>query len=188
MKMTDLKKINLSQIDNVVKQITNDMAGIALDEISPMISSRFITSMLAVIECVAGSKSIYMQQAQEVLRLPITLEYKIQQLIGILASLHDDVAKGYLTDVREIIHGELFSDVIAGGVLESHLRQLCIKHDIEVVTGPDEKTKMAGQMNDDLARKKVYNVLDQKSITEYTKDQVSLMLQGLRNFIARFPA
>jgi hypothetical protein len=62
--------------------------------------------------------------------------------------------------------------------------------------------KKADQMNADLAKANVYNMLDQKQITtwldlrnkaahgkysEYTEDQVGLMIQGVINFMARVP-
>ena len=95
--------------------------------------------------------------------------------------------------------------VIGGGVLEPHLRQLCKKNDIdiEIMTGTDLKPKRAEQLNSDLTKKKVYSLLEQKNVTawldlrnkaahakyeEYSKDQVTLMLQGLRFFVARYPA
>jgi hypothetical protein len=138
-------------------------------------------------------------------------------------TLGTTIANGFLTDVKEIIHGELFSDfldmadylssegfkdasaVMVGGVLESHLHQLAIKHgiDLEIVINSNIKPKRADQLNADLAKQKIYNLLEQKNVTawldlrnkaahakyeEYTIDHVSLMLQGVRSFIARYPA
>jgi hypothetical protein len=94
---------------------------------------------------------------------------------------------------------------MAGGVLESHLHQLAIKHniDLEIVVNSDVKPKKANQLNAELTKKDVYNLLEQKNITawldlrnkaahanyeEYTKDHVSIMLLGLRGFITRYPA
>ena len=62
------------------------------------------------------------------------------------------------------------------------------------------RPKKAESMNADLARARVYEKLDQKSVTawldlrnkashgrydEYEKKQVDLMLQGVRDFISR---
>jgi hypothetical protein len=91
--------------------------------------------------------------------------------------------------------------VIIGSVLEEHLRQLCAKNGIAVEVGG--KPKKADQLNADLAGGSVYSKLDQKSITgwldlrnkaahgkyaEYAKEQVSLQLEGVRNFMVRIPA
>ena len=92
--------------------------------------------------------------------------------------------------------------VIAGSVLEEHLRQLCHKNKIEVEHDNKGKKipKKADGLNSDLARARVYTNLDQKQVTawldlrnkaahgkynEYSKDQVDLMIQGIINFLTR---
>jgi hypothetical protein len=92
--------------------------------------------------------------------------------------------------------------VMTGSVLEEHIRQLCIKNSIPTETIRDGKPipKKADLMNSELAGVNVYNKLDQKAITswldlrnkaahgqysEYTKEQVLLMFQGVTNFISR---
>ncbi len=88
--------------------------------------------------------------------------------------------------------------VLVGGVLEEQLRKLCAHNGIAVeVAG---KPKKADALNSDLAAAGVYNKLDQKSVTawldlrnkaahgkfgEYGADQVSVFLQGVRNFASR---
>ena len=92
--------------------------------------------------------------------------------------------------------------VMTGSVLEEHLRQLCNKNSIPTETIKEGKPnpKKADLMNSELAGAAVYNKLDQKSITswldlrnkaahgqytEYTKEQVEIMFQGVTNFISR---
>jgi hypothetical protein len=95
------------------------------------------------------------------------------------------------------------SAVMIGSTLEEHLRQLCItaKLPLEITKSSGEKvTKKADVLNADLAKQGIYNVLDQKNLTawfdlrnkaahgkysEYTKEQVYLMYQGVMEFIAR---
>ncbi|MCY3665604.1 MAG: hypothetical protein OXH81_08090 [Gemmatimonadetes bacterium] len=144
---------------------------------------------------------------------------------GILSVAREELAGGWLTTTKGLISAEIFSDflemaqhlldegykdpaaVMAGSVLEEHLRQLCQKHGI-----PTEATKQGKQgrpqpkkadaLNAGLAKKKVYNQLDQKNVIawldlrnkaahgkypEYTKEHVSQMLQGLSNFMVRIP-
>jgi hypothetical protein len=128
-----------------------------------------------------------------------------------------------LLTARELIHSEVFADflemadylckegykdaaaVIAGGTLESHLRQLCIKNNIEteIQTQRGVEPKKADLINSDLAKNSVYSKLDQKNITawldfrnkaahahysEYTKEQVELFISRIRDFITRIPA
>lgn len=121
--------------------------------------------------------------------------------------IHADVSGDFLT-MAEYLLSEAYKDpaaVLLGGVLEQHLRQLCAKHEIpaEIDTEHGPRHKRADQLNSDLAREQVYSGLDQKQITawldlrnkaahgkydEYNVDQVSLMLQGVRGFVTRYPA
>lgn len=92
--------------------------------------------------------------------------------------------------------------VMTGSVLEEHLRQLCSKAEIPVEVEKNDKLspKKADLLNADLVNAGVYNKLDQKTVTswldlrnkaahgkysEYTKEQVELMYQGVTNFISR---
>ncbi len=92
--------------------------------------------------------------------------------------------------------------VMVGCVLEEHLRQLCIKNSIPVesIKGTKPVAKKADQLNAELAAKTTYNKLDQKNVTawldlrnkaahgkftEYSKDQVLLMIQGVTEFMGR---
>ena len=91
--------------------------------------------------------------------------------------------------------------VMAGSTLEAHLRQLCKKADISVNVGG--KPKRADMINNELAKKEAYSKLDQKNVTawlglrnnaahgnyeEYDKQQVSLLISSIRDFITRLPA
>lgn len=95
--------------------------------------------------------------------------------------------------------------VIAGSALEAHLRQLCGKAgiDIELQTANGPRPKKADALNSELAKAKAYSGGDQKSVTawlatrnsaahgqygDYTLDQVRLLIDGIRDFIARHPA
>ena len=97
--------------------------------------------------------------------------------------------------------------VKCGSILETHLRKLCVKNGVEMFTTPvsggEAQPKKAERLNADLAAINLYNKLDQKSVTswldlrnkaahgeyhEYNEEQVSLMIQGVREFITRYPA
>lgn len=92
--------------------------------------------------------------------------------------------------------------VMVGSVLEEHLRQLCLKNSIPIEKDKDGKLipKKADLLNSELASVTIYNKLDQKSITswldlrnnaahgkysEYSKEQVEFMCQGVMNFMMR---
>jgi hypothetical protein len=92
--------------------------------------------------------------------------------------------------------------VVVGTVLEEQLRKLSQKAGIslEQVNGAPKK---ADGLNSELAAVQTYSKLDQKNVTawldlrnkaahgkysEYSLDQVVLMLQGVQNFTSRLPA
>jgi len=141
-------------------------------------------------------------------------------LYGILKSLRDVYDRGYLQTIQELVHADVFSDflvmaeyllteeykdpaaILTGGVLEAHLRKLCVKHGINVTDPTSGKPRMGGAMNDDLA-KVAYDKLEQKGVTfwldlrnkaahghygEYDASQVQLMIQGVQGFLARHRA
>jgi len=187
---------------------------------SAALLSQVRTSLVTAIERLAPTGTYYYAS------LKVALEdygfYNcdiIPILVGIAQALKIAYESGYLYDIEELIHAQLFSDfldmgdyllkegykdpaaVIIGGVLEEHLRKLCLKNSINIKT--NDHFKKADAMNADLANSNAYNRLDHKSITawldlrnkaahgkydEYTNDQVNVSLLGIRDFIARFPA
>ena len=174
----------------------------------------------ATIERLAPPGSLYARQARHILgKRGVTRSTLLPHLAGILGTLRSDYEGHYLQAVHELIHADLFADfldmaehllgegykdpaaVMAGGVLEEHLRKLCEKFTISITSGG--RPKKADRLNADLARAKVYSKLDQKSVTawldlrnkaahgkydEYTGDQVALMISGIRDFLSRNPA
>jgi len=108
-------------------------------------------------------------------------------------------------EMAEHLLSENYKDpaaVIIGSVLEEHLRQVCLKLGIEIEEEKHGKLipKKADRLNADLVKSEAYSKLDQKAITtwldlrnkaahgkysEYTKEQVELMMQGIIEFIAR---
>lgn len=139
---------------------------------------------------------------------------------GILKAAKQEIDNGWLISVKELVSAEIFSDflemaeyllsegykdpaaVMLGSVLEEHLRQLCLKHNIAIQIEKHDKMfpKKAETLNTDLSSAAIYNKLDQKSVTtwydirnkaahgnygEYTKEQVKLMYEGIVNFIMR---
>lgn len=121
--------------------------------------------------------------------------------------IHGELFGDFLEMARHLLD-EGYKDpaaVIAGSSLEAHLRQLCEKIGIatEITSQTEPYPKKADAMNVDLASASAYSKLDQKNITawldlrnkaahgrynEYTKEQVSLMVAGVHDFIRRNPA
>ena len=142
---------------------------------------------------------------------------------GILSAAREEMAGGWLNTAKGLVSAEIFADflemaqhlleegykdpaaVMAGSVLEEHLRQLCQKNGIaiEVSQQGRQVPRKADTLNADLTKAGAYNKLDQKNVTawldlrnkaahgkyeEYAKEQVALMLQGISDFMVRVPA
>jgi hypothetical protein len=132
----------------------------------------------------------------------------------------EDIKTGWLTTVEELLHADTFADflamarelnskgykdaaaVIAGTVLESHLRLLCDKNGIPTKL-PTGKPKTADSMNSELAKGGAYNQLQQKQVTawlgirnaaahgnygEYAGTEVVNLISGVEQFIVSNPA
>jgi hypothetical protein len=210
------------QLQQVLDRYTNVREGYGADlTYRPEdIQIEVYTSLVAVIERLAPTETYYYTSLEKVLKqYGLNNHRAIPSLVGIVQALKTAYESGYLHEVEELIRADLFSDfldmgeyllhegykdpaaVIIGGVLEEHLRKLCLKNSINIKT--NNRFKKADAINADLSNSNVYNRLDQKSVTawldlrnksahaqytEYTEDQVKLALQGIRDFIARFPA
>ena len=190
-KVTFLSQIE--EIQNLYNQLKSQSKYDDLSDLGGAESNKFITLAISTIERISGSNSIYVRQAEAVLKKYGTDNpYNIPILSGILDALKNDLSKGYLTTIVELIHAELFSDflemagylleegykdasaVIAGSSLEAHLRQLCNKHNIPVEKKTEKgvRAKKADELNIELAKNDVYSKLDQKNVTAWL---------GLRN-------
>ncbi len=122
--------------------------------------------------------------------------------------IHSSVFSDFL-EMAEHLLSEGYKDpsaTLIGGVLEEHLRKLCDKNGIDIEflnASGDSRPKKADTLNADLAKAGVYSSLDQKSITawldlrnkaahgrysEFSKEQVELLLQSVRDFLVRCPA
>ncbi len=128
-------------------------------------------------------------------------------LVSATELIHASTFADFL-EMAEHLAGEGYKDaaaVIAGSSLEAHLRNLCVKNsiDLEVTTAKGITPKKADTMNGELGGANVYSKLDLKSVTawldlrnkaahgkstEYTHEQVNLLITSIRDFINRTPA
>ncbi|MCJ7649689.1 MAG: DUF4145 domain-containing protein [Candidatus Lokiarchaeota archaeon] len=218
------QKIIIEQIDSILNQSFKFIKRADYSDLSDLHYNKtveYITLLSATIERFAPPGSRYLGNMYALFEnygedRPLNLS----ALFGILKALRNDYENGYLQRIHELIHADIFSDflemadylikegykdpaaVIAGGVIEEHLRKLCQKNNIEIIKD-DSRYKTADSLNSELAKANVYKKLDQKSITawldlrnkaahgkydDYTINQVELMLQGIRDFISRCAA
>ena len=213
----------LKQIDTVLRfqsEYRQHSRHEDLSDLPDMVTSEVIARLAATVDRLAPDGSIYKQNAQKALhQYGVSNAFNIPLLSGILRALRADYAAGFMQTIQELVHADLFADfyemseyllsegykdaaaVMIGGVIEEHLRKLCVKGNIPVqVNG---KPKKADLMNAELAAANIYSKLDQKSLTawldlrnraahgkysDYSKDQVSMMITAHREFVSRYPA
>ena len=213
-----------TRLDELAKQYRDIRARSQYDDLSDLSESdvhRQVTLTRAAIERSAPKESAYVKQVEDVLtRKNLFDGNKLALLAGIAESLSIDLRAGYLKTVEELIHGNLFSDflemathlldggykdaaaVVCGSTLESHVRQLCIKHGVSTTNTVSGKNspKKADLLNSELVKANAYSLLDQKNVTawldlrnkaahghygEYKKEQVAIMISGVMDFITR---
>ena len=108
-------------------------------------------------------------------------------------------------EMAEHLLGDGYKDasaVIAGGVLEEHLRKLATKSSVPTVK-PSGEPEKASSINAALAKQQVYNKTVEKDVTawlgrrndaahghydKYVQEEVRLMIEGIRGFVSRHPA
>jgi hypothetical protein len=148
-------------------------------------------------------KMIAMLGVVESLRADLEAGY-IQSVTELI---HGELFGDFLEMARYLLD-EGYKDpaaVVAGASLEVQLRQLCVKNGIvtNVTSSSGSHPKKADAMNAELANASVYSRLDQKNVTawldlrnraahgkfsEYSKEQVALIVAGIQDFITRNPA
>jgi hypothetical protein len=178
------------------------------------------TRLVAAVVRLAPPGSEYAKRAAQINGSSARSAAKAAELAGVVEALSADLQAGYAQGFAELIHAEVFSDfldmahelqtsgykdaaaVVAGSVLEDHLRKLAAKAGVPV-TKSDGSAKKADALNAELRAESVYNVLEQKSVTawldlrnkaahgdygEYDHSQVGALIRDVREFLIRHPA
>ena len=215
-----------NQLDDLIADVGDLKTKSQYDDLSDLPQSephKLFTRQMAAIQRISDRSSAYVHQAQQINNSKKYTGEKVIHLCGVIEALRADLDAGYLQNITELIHGDVFSDfldmarhlldekykdaaaVIAGSTLEAHLRALCQKNGIpiEVKKTSGMCPKKADTMNAELTKSSIYSKLDQKSVTawldlrnkaahgeygKYSKDQVSIMIDGIQNFLLRVPA
>lgn len=142
-----------------------------------------VTRAISAIQRITGINSTYSQEIERILKTTPHLHLHTSHIVGIAQALRDDLDAGYIQNLAELAHADIFSDfldmakhlsesnykdpaaVLAGSTLESHLKKLSVKNTIPIdVAGRPVK---ADKLNADLAKANVYTILDQKNITAW---------------------
>lgn len=219
--MTNVTQL-LSQIDTVLAQVNRARSASSYDDYSGGLADDELGTiairLIAAINRLTSKDSVYNQQAQKVTGHN---GYRVKELGSILNALRSDIDDGYIQSISEITRAEVFTDflemaeelqkkgykdaaaVIAGSVLEDHLRKLSIKAGLSI-TKADGSPQKADALNNDLATKSgVYNAAQQKSVlawlalrneaahgnySTYDHEQVAGLIRDVTDFIGRYPA
>lgn len=214
----------LAEIDFAIQTWTEARERSKYDDLSDLKDgtlAEVVATLSSTIERLAPPGSPFRNRCDEILSTwgPKGYHAAHVALLGVLKSLRKAYAQDYLSTVEELVHADMFSDflgmaeylldsgykdpaaVMVGGVLEQHLRNLCVKHKTPV-TNNDGSARKASQMNDDLA-KVAYDKLVHKGVTywldvrnkaahgkyaEYDENVVRQMLVGVRDLAVKFRA
>lgn len=171
----------LDELINEHKQLKKEALERASSHISEFKTQSLVTRAIAATHRISGSKSIYSKQIERLFEKGTHVRNIIEQIIAVIHALREDINSGYLINLIEVAHADIFSDflemssylvekgykdaaaVMAGSTLESHLRKLAIKNEIPT-TLESGKPKNGNGLNQDLLGAEVYALLDQKSI------------------------
>jgi hypothetical protein len=180
-------------------------------------SRQWAISVLTILKSAIGADSDNYTQVKQNLELCAIYEYFCIMLSSLKAAL-EDLKGGNFFEAKLLIEAEVFGDlleqaeelqssgfkdaaaVLAGGVLEKHMRSMCVSRGIPLLK-PNGKHKMLNDMNDELAKEGAYNALKKKQVTawadlrnkaahgnfsEYTASDVDAFLRDITDFCANF--
>jgi hypothetical protein len=180
-----------------------------------------LTRFLAAVERLAPPGSAYLLQVEGVMNEEnAALAWQVDEVAAILEALERDYQQGFMQTVVELVHADLFDDflamaselheklfigpaaVVAGSVLEEHLRKLAVKHSVSLLDGKG-RSKSVEVVGVELRNAGSFNEMERKSVTawyaqrteaahgrfdELVSEEVVRMIDGVRDFIVRHPA
>src|SRR2546427_8567153 len=162
----------LKQIDETLELFKQLRSGSKYDDCSDLPDEQRLEVSIrlqSALKRLAPPGSTYLAALQELVGRygSTSLTPQLKNLPGVLKALRADYAAGYTRAVEELIHAAVFSDflemaehlleesvkdpaaVLAGGVLEEHLRHLCDRNGVSTAHGG--RPKKAEAMNTELA-------------------------------------
>lgn len=214
-----LKRVaELIQMGSDVLSTKRPLQGSILFQVAEGPIRGFRTASLSFIQKTYGSEHPHFVEFSK--HVNGTFDSDAEVGLSILKVIREEISGGWLTSLKTLVTAEVFADfvemaehllgagykdaaaVIAGGVLEEGLRQLCRRSGVEVDQEIEGKLvpKKADRLNADLAKVDAYNRLDQKAVSawldlrnkaahgrypEYESAQVDLMIKGIADFLAR---
>jgi hypothetical protein len=198
------KSSQYDDLSDLGEPVTSELLALivaTIERLAPT-GSAYRTSTQAILKKMGEYNAVNIPYAVGNLRA-LRTAYASGYLATVTELVHAELFADFL-EMAEYLVSEGYKDpaaVLGGSVLEEHLRQLTTKHGIAVASGG--RPKKADLLNSELAAAGAYSKLDQKSVTawldmrnkaahgkygEYTKEQVELLLQSVRDFMVRVPA
>ncbi|MFE8950619.1 hypothetical protein [Streptomyces sp. NPDC007856] len=177
-----------------------------------------VNRLEAAIDRIAEPGSTYIRQLDLLRRASTTVKgyrvWKIAEALRddlkagwaetVIEMAHADTHSDYL-DMADTLLQSGYKDaaaVIAGTALEVHARMLCAKRGVNTML-PSGAPMKADAMNIELKREGVYNEAQRKQVSawmglrnsaahgdygDYDKQQVRLLIDGVRDFMLKYPA
>jgi hypothetical protein len=172
-------------------------------------------SAMTILKSAFGEDNDNYQQVKDNLNMCAVYRNFCIMQASVKAAL-EDLKGGYLFEPKVLLEAEIFSDlleqaeelqkagykdaaaVLAGGVLEKHMRSMCSRRGIGLLKS-NGKHKMINDMNDELAKAGAYNALKKKQVTAwadlrnnaahgntsaYTSSDVDAFLRDVLDFCA----
>lgn len=192
---------DLSDLKGAVSSEANARMQAAIQRLAPVGSPHRIAADSIMKQYGVGSGSA-VNQLLGILRA-LRADYAAGYINSVAELIHADLFADFL-EMSDHLLSQGYKDpaaVLTGSVLEEHLRKLCDK--IGIATAKETAPKKADLLNAELAGAGVYSKLDQKSVTawldlrnkaahgkysDYTKEQVQSLHDGVRHFMVRHPA
>jgi len=211
----------VNQIKTLLKELERAHAASSYEDLSDGLPidelMRIRIRFMACIERLAPKGSTYLESAKSVEGWQ---GHMVLELGAILKALKSDFEAGYILTIEELVHGAVFDDflemasellkkgykdpaaVVAGSVLEEHIRKLATRNQLIVVepTGKNKKFDtltielVKAQQISEPQRKFLAGWYGQRSeaahgnYSNVIEDEVGRMIDGIRDFMVRFPA
>lgn len=213
----------VSEIDQVMQAFTATRRRSHYDDLSDLPYDEVVevgTLMASTLQRLGPPGTIYRTQGEAVGRNVTAHASRVAKTApGLLRALREEFSKGRYRFLDEVIRQDVFGDflamaenlvhdapdaaaVLAGGVLEEHLRKLATRAGVDP-NSANGKGKAVENLAADLVKANVLRSSDHKSITswyalrtdpahgrfrQHIGPEIAAMIQGVRAFLERSPA
>ncbi len=210
MKKSDEDRI-IKRIDELLFKADQVLATEEKFEVDTMLFAEWKTGVQSLISNLLGKEHVYFENFSLV-KNPAPRAVRVG--FGILKALREDYERGFLTEIKTLITGEIFTDFLEmaehlikneykdpaasliGAVLEDGLKKIATKNSVTYnkragIAALNDKLRDAGIYNP-LVHKKVdvwreiRNKADHAEFDEYAKKDVDDMLKGVVNLLSDY--